>query len=263
MKHFRANHVTCDYSILKMHSKNQPLKKSLLEMAGDGKFISGICNYCNRWCERCSKTQNCLSFASEQFKKGIDAEQINNDTENKKFWNAIEEILKLDSNDLIKSTKVKFAEKDSQNNLILLARQYENSLKNWFTKNSFSFEEKAKLVVAYYNNKNIIFSDATEILKWYSKFISKRILRSLNNLNERKTGNPEDAKNPYLDNIGSAKNTILACDHSMAAFTLLYAEMEEHQNEIQIFINQLIEIKNRLLEIFPEVLQFKRPGFDR
>lgn len=231
-------------------------------MAGDKKFIPGICNFCNRWCDRCSKTQNCLSFANEQLKKEIDVEQTNSDAENKKFWNATEEILKLDSNDLTKPAKEKSAEKVSQSNLILFAQRYEKTVSSWLSENSFILKEKAKLVVAKYDNKILMLSDATDVINWYSSFISKRILRSLNDLEERKTENYEDGKNPFRDNIGSAKNTIIACDHSMAAFLLVYPQLEKHQDKIQLFISDLNVIKNHMLELFPKSMQFKRPGFD-
>src|SRR5262249_53794163 len=39
--------------------------KELVELAGDPRFISGIYNYCDSWCERCNFTSRCLTY--EQF----------------------------------------------------------------------------------------------------------------------------------------------------------------------------------------------------
>jgi len=40
-----------------------PIKaKELAELAGDPRFISGIYNYCDRWCERCNFTSRCLVY---------------------------------------------------------------------------------------------------------------------------------------------------------------------------------------------------------
>ncbi|MDB4584685.1 hypothetical protein N9164_16160 [Draconibacterium sp.] len=232
-------------------------------MASDEQFIHGICNYCNRWCERCSKTQQCISFAHDQLSNGIDLKQSNNDLENKKFWNAIEQFLKTDSNKLIQNASLNASSQIPVTHLAEFAEQYENSVNDWLTKNNTFFEEKNELVVGKYDGYNsIMFSDAIEILKWYSLFISKRILRSLKDLNERMNGNFKDSNNPFRDNLGSAKNTIVACNHSMAAFLLLYTELEKHQDKIQSFFTELIQIKSCMLEIFPEAMQFKRPGFD-
>lgn len=246
-----------------MHSKNQPLKKTLPEMASDEQFIHGICNYCNRWCERCSKTQQCLSFAHDQLSKGIDLKQSNNDLENKKFWNAIERILKTNSNNLFQNASAKLTEKITSTNIVSFAKHYGDSVNNWLIENNTLLAGKSKLIVAKYDDyKTIRLFEAVEIVKWYSIFISERIVRSLNEMEERKKGDFNDSKNPFRDNIGSAKNTIVACKHSLAAFSLLYFELEKYQPQIELFITQLIQIKNQLMEIFPEVIGFKRPGFD-
>ncbi|MDY6955018.1 MAG: hypothetical protein SWE60_26245 [Thermodesulfobacteriota bacterium] len=44
-------------------------KEYLLKHAQDERFISGIHNYCDRWCERCPLTGRCMSFtiAEEEF----------------------------------------------------------------------------------------------------------------------------------------------------------------------------------------------------
>jgi len=204
-----------------------------------------------------------LSYANEQIAKGVDLELNNNDLENKKFWNAVEQILKLDSNDLIKTTRSKYTEEVTPANVVLFAQQCENSVSNWLKENKIILKEKAKLVVAKYDDQTIALSDATEIVNWYCSFLSKRILRSLKDLEERKTGKSEDPMNPVRDNIGSAKNTLIACNHVMAAFLLLYPQLEKHHVIIKSFVSDLIQIKSQILEIFPEAMQFKRPGFDK
>jgi hypothetical protein len=41
-------------------------KEELLRRAKDPRHIPGIYNYCDRWCERCSLTARCLTFAMEE-----------------------------------------------------------------------------------------------------------------------------------------------------------------------------------------------------
>jgi hypothetical protein len=41
-----------------MQSKKERYKISLLSLAESGKYIPGIYNYCDRWCERCTMTAN-------------------------------------------------------------------------------------------------------------------------------------------------------------------------------------------------------------
>ena len=41
-------------------------RRSLTELANNPDLISGIYNYCDRWCERCPLTSRCLVYATEQ-----------------------------------------------------------------------------------------------------------------------------------------------------------------------------------------------------
>ena len=51
----------------------------------DSRFIPGIFNYCDRWCERCAFTQRCRSFAMEaELKAGLSDED--HDARNEGFW---------------------------------------------------------------------------------------------------------------------------------------------------------------------------------
>jgi hypothetical protein len=38
-------------------------KEKIKTFARDELFISGIYNYCDRWCERCPQTSRCLNYA--------------------------------------------------------------------------------------------------------------------------------------------------------------------------------------------------------
>src|ERR1700730_17566910 len=58
--------------------------KDLTELARNSDFISGIYNYCDRWCERCPFTARCLVFATEKADEDDDPES--RDIRNAKFW---------------------------------------------------------------------------------------------------------------------------------------------------------------------------------
>jgi len=62
----------------------------LKELASDERFISGIYNYCDRWCERCPQTSRCLNFAlsEEEF-----ADPGTRDIKNEAFWRKLSEVL--------------------------------------------------------------------------------------------------------------------------------------------------------------------------
>jgi len=67
-------------------------KEELLSKAKDPKYIPGIYNYCDRWCERCRFTSRCLNceLTEEQFG---DLESV--DISNEKFCKKFSEVMQL------------------------------------------------------------------------------------------------------------------------------------------------------------------------
>src|SRR5437773_11989406 len=59
-------------------------RSELRELVRNGEFISGIYNYCDRWCERCPFTARCLVYATE--KEDEDDDPESRDIRNDKFW---------------------------------------------------------------------------------------------------------------------------------------------------------------------------------
>src|SRR5438270_11804866 len=65
-------------------------KDELTELAENPDLISGIYNYCDRWCERCPFTARCLVYATE--KADDDANPEVHDISDAKFWSRLESI---------------------------------------------------------------------------------------------------------------------------------------------------------------------------
>src|SRR5207248_4359063 len=64
-------------------------KEELLGLIENPDFISGIYNYCDRWCERCPLTSRCLLYATE--KAGED-DPAARDIQNEAFWEKLHDI---------------------------------------------------------------------------------------------------------------------------------------------------------------------------
>ena len=62
----------------------------LKKLAADERFIPGIYNYCDRWCERCPQTLRCLNFSlsEEEF-----SDPETRDIRNEAFWRKLSGIL--------------------------------------------------------------------------------------------------------------------------------------------------------------------------
>src|SRR2546421_8625439 len=64
-------------------------KTHLADLTENPAFISGIYNYCDRWCERCPFTSRCLNFAMQQA-EGLTQEQ--HDIHNQAFWDHLHQM---------------------------------------------------------------------------------------------------------------------------------------------------------------------------
>src|SRR3990170_91122 len=62
--------------------------EEIKDLAEDPRFIPGIYNYCDRWCERCPFTARCLTFALEQRQGGGPETR---DPSNAAFWDRLHE----------------------------------------------------------------------------------------------------------------------------------------------------------------------------
>ena len=62
----------------------------LKKLAKDPRYIPGIYNYCDRWCERCQFTSRCLNCTLEEEQFGNLQE---NDELNEVFWQKLSEML--------------------------------------------------------------------------------------------------------------------------------------------------------------------------
>src|SRR5689334_651220 len=64
-------------------------RRSLTELANNPDLISGVYNYCDRWCERCPLTSRCLVYATEQEDNELFE---NHDLRNEAFWKKLNTI---------------------------------------------------------------------------------------------------------------------------------------------------------------------------
>ena len=61
--------------------------KDIRKLAADPRFIPGIYNYCDRWCERCPLSHRCLNYAMERAED--DGDPAARDLSNQKFWDKL------------------------------------------------------------------------------------------------------------------------------------------------------------------------------
>ena len=254
-----------------MESEKERYKRTLLDLAKNEDLVPGIYNYCDRWCERCTKTQKCLTYLHEQeMKEGVKKE--NPDEENTNFWEQIRlawevtmELIEEDAERLgfdLEDVSDFELPQHIETPLEVKAKDYGTKMNKWLEENrGFFAREAEQLVVVDDEDSMVKIEDAMEVIQWYYFFIGAKVHRAHLDLEERKN-QTEDVYNVYSDNLGSAKIAIIAIERSMNALSVLYSEFKEKEDDILKFLLELTSIKKQLLKTFPGVMEFKRPGFD-
>ena len=161
-------------------------RRTLTELANNPDLISGIYNYCDRWCERCPLTSRCLVYATEQEDNDL---FDNHDTRNEAFWKKLGAIF-LETREMIDewsrnagvnlsgpSEEIENGHKRRRqlvdnHPLTRAGKKYANAASDWFRE----FDQS--------NCENTTLEDAREVIQWYQYQIAVKTIRALSGRKE-------------------------------------------------------------------------------
>jgi hypothetical protein len=252
------------------------------------RFIPGIYNYCDRWCERCEFSHRCAQFAMRGHDRPDDPRT--RDRENRKFWEA------LGSSAATRATATKTKRRPAKKGTptpasIDAAAAYEKRLDRrartigqretnaaltyshmvdeWFNnelrlplqhvRNLESRVEKGLVSVAVAKGELVRLNDCVEVIRWYQTFIYVKISRAFMSLVEE-----EDDRNlaAARDSAGSAKVALIAIERSLAAWVAMREMFPEETDSMLEILLQLDRLRRAVKRKFPKAKSFRRPGFD-
>lgn len=236
-------------------------RRTLTELANNPDLISGIYNYCDRWCERCPLTSRCLVYMTEQ---EDDASPETRETRNEAFWRKLNTIFQETRElivewareagvDLNATTEADDGRSKRKRQLVdnhpltKLGKKYANTASDWFRE----FEPPIELSDL---------EDAREVIQWYQYQIAVKTMRALSGRKEE-LEDPETADFPK-DSDGSAKVALIGIDRSMAAWRMMQLSLPDRVESIVPLILQLERLRQQLEKSFPQARDFVRPGFD-
>ncbi len=237
-------------------------RRTLTELANNPDLISGIYNYCDRWCERCPLTSRCLVYATEQ--EDNDSPQ-SRDISNEAFWRKLTAIFH-ETRELIvawaeeagvelNGTKDEDVSRHKRKRQLVdnhpltkAGKKYANTATDWFRE----FDQTIEL--------NDV-EDAREVIQWYQYQIAVKTMRALSGRKEELEEDPEIADFPK-DSDGSAKVALIGIDRSIAAWRMMQLSLPDRVESIVPLILQLDRLRRRLENSFPQARDFVRPGFD-
>jgi len=272
-------------------------KNELRDLAANRDFISGIYNYCDRWCERCPFTTRCLVYATEKAADVSDDPEVH-DINNAKFWKRLESIFQ-ETHEMIlewaqeagidlETLEAEAAQADreqqrhdaKQHELSLSARRYAEMVERWFGE-EFAVEQNVHddtTGKSKNSEEDIDVSDAIEVIRWYQFFVAAKVFRAL--MAEDRTVIDEaltsedifsdaelDDGEAFIEAVGndadgSAKIALIAIDRSSSAWRVLQSSLPEKADSIVPILLELERLRRATEQTFPEARDFIRPGFD-
>jgi len=241
----------------------------LKKLARDKRFIPGIYNYCDRWCERCPQTAHCLNFAvSEEDSSDPETRDIRNEAFWKKLSGVFQETLEmlkesakewgvdLDTLDsAVDMEKMKARDEAAENHLLCrAARKYAEMVKEWIDEKETLFFETAAAA-----RDGMDLDEAVEVIQWYQYFICAKITRAVRG----KVDEEEEKDDEFpSDSDGSAKIALIAMDRSIAAWAMIRHYDTDGAEVVVDLISFLDGLRQAVEKTFPKARSFVRPGFD-
>jgi hypothetical protein len=252
----------------------------LKELAQDPRFIPGIHNYCDRWCERCSLTSRCLVYAVEQQEDAEDP--ASRDIRNEAFWKRLESRL-AEATEILQELMEKHgltldvAEEQGDDNRTRrgsedaadhpharAAAVYANVVDEWFEAADTRFRERGmalesqlKMGLATVDPQAEArrLGDAVEVVRWYQHQIAVKLMRAIGSA-------PEEDELESGDTDGSAKVALIGIDRSITAWAEILRQLPEEEDRILPMLGTLSHLRGEVERTFPGARRFVRPGFD-
>lgn len=259
---------------------------TLLRLAADKKLISGVYNYCDRWCERCPLTARCLVFKTERAR---DAKRgrARPDLANQAFWDELGNSFAVAMHMVMRDAKKlginlddagerAAVEVEERQRRRLAARQgsalhraasvYWKSARKLLerltpelTATEAALNTQLRLGAGRPEAVAAEIRDALEVVQWYLFFIDVKLQRAVSSRvdsqREGDDGHPNDAD-------GSAKVALIAIDRTIGAWARLRERLEGEADAMLDLLVQLERLRRATEREFPQARAFKRPGFD-
>lgn len=261
-------------------------KDKLKELAQDERFISGIYNYCDRWCERCPQTSRCLNYAmgEEEF-----ADPKTRDIHNEAFWIQLSETFKT-TLELVKEMAAsegidldvvdpgefvdehRAVEEAAKNHEITrAARAYADMAENWLEQARTFFRGGEETDFNFQSipgkeeepEKNAL-ENALEVIRWYQHQIYVKLARAISGQMEEESEIDDDPAQYAKDSDGSAKVALIGLDRSIAAWGIIGRRVPTFSSQdVPAILTHLERLRRSVEKAFPDARGFLRPGFDR
>ena len=261
-------------------------KDKIKELAQDKRFISGIYNYCDRWCEHCPQTSRCLNYAMAEEEV---ADPKTRDIHNEAFWIKLGETFKatldlvkemaasegidldaMDPEELVEEHRtVREMAKDHE--ICRAARAYADMAKNWLEGARTFFgggEETDPGFKSVPGNEEepekYGLEEALEVIQYYQHQIYVKLARAISGQMEEESEIDDEPAQYAKDSDGSTKVALIGLDRSIAAWGIIGRQFPSFRShDVPAILTHLERLRRSVEKVFPDARGFLRPGFDR
>jgi hypothetical protein len=258
-------------------------KKRMDDLAENPRFIPGIYNYCDRWCERCTFTSRCMNYAMAEAE--CDSPE-SRDINNKEFWDKLHgifattlEMVKEKAQEMgIDLDAIDFEEAAEQTKRVRkaakeqpysrAAMKYLKIVDAWFKSNEELLEDKsdelqtlaqADIPGTSPTDEAVSIHDCLEVVRWYQHQIYVKLCRAATGMLHAEL---EDNEYAPQDANGSAKVALIGIERSTGAWAGLLHHFPDQEHEILDLLVLLQRLRRQVEVAFPDARTFLRPGFD-
>jgi hypothetical protein len=255
-----------------------PKRRRLKELAQDPRFIPGVHNHCDRWCERCPLTSRCLVFAVEQQDNA--EEPASRDIRNQAFWKRLQSHL-AEATEILQELMAEHGlaldpaevepeserargrvEAAAHDPAAAAARAYADAVEEWFETAASRFRERGtalegqlELGLGPAEADVHRLQDAVEVVRWYQHQIAVKLMRAIGSA-------PREERLDSGDASGSAKVALIGMDRSITAWAELLRQLPDEEDRILPLLQELSRLRREVERAFPGARVFLRPGFD-
>jgi hypothetical protein len=235
--------------------------KNLKETVGNPSMISGIFNWCDRWCERCRHTNHCTLYqieprwtsdsTAEFFKSLSMLFDITMDLLKEHAEEMGLDFHALQETDIESDLeKKKYAIRNDDG--LLFAKQYGKQVKKWL--DSLSGKEPFGMEIRL---QDPMMMDCLEVIQWFQHFFEVKIARALISQKEEE----EEHLNAY-DSLGNAKVVLVSLERNIGAWGFMLQKFKEDEDTVLEILVGLQKLCRQVEQTFPEARNFIRPGLD-
>lgn len=264
------------------------------------RFITGIYNYCDYWCERCAFTKRCRNFVSgraERRSRPGNVEPLPDaDATNAAFWDELAERLRETAifgkqeafdepqDDVVADdgpgdtwlAREEAPRKEQKcHPLAILSRDYMMRVHEWLKTADGDLKAVARRLLEDAGNRFAAdgieeeardIGEMIEVVAWYHTLISAKLGRAVHGLLERDDVEGEFteiiAQSRNSDANGSGKVALVAIERSIAAWLKLRDIMPSQEDTILAMLSMLDRMRRRIHIDLLDSVTFRRPGFD-